>query len=273
MKDVALVVSSKDPAGINIKECLIASGFGKEEGLFHGETVYGAVLGKLSARVYTVSEESVFCDNIDKEIDADFFCFATKHEGVAKIPSFSVHVPGNWGSAGLGGSERELCAAYAGLMREFFFRLKELSYKSGYDVIQECTHHGPFLEKPVMFIEIGSCAEQWNDKKAGRIIAEAIVSVFSGEIKKHVAGIGIGGPHYCPNFAKVMERSEIAFGHVCPKYMLDSLDEEMLRQAVERNYERPEIIVLDWKGLGQHKERVKEMIEKVGLDYKKTNDF
>jgi len=86
-----------------------------------------------------------------------------------------------------------------------------------------------------MFIEIGSSEKQWPDKQAGEIIAKTIMSIIPKKPKHYKTAFGIGGLHHCPNFTKVMEKSDLAFGHVCPKYMLEYLDKEMILQAIERN--------------------------------------
>ena len=55
------------------------------------------------------------------------------------------------------------------------------------------------------------------------------------------------------NFKKILLNTEFAVSHVCPKYNLESLDKGMIKQAIERTYEKVEFIILDWKGLGKEK--------------------
>ena len=38
-----------------------------------------------------------------------------------------------------------------------------------YSVTLEVTHHGPLIEIPCCFIELGSQEKQWNDKEAAKI--------------------------------------------------------------------------------------------------------
>ena len=61
-----------------------------------------------------------------------------------------------------------------------------------------------------------------------------------------------------------------AFGHICPKRSLEFFDEHMLCQAVERNADKVEKAVLDWKGLGQHKQRIIACLEKHGLPFERA---
>ena len=87
------------------------------------------------------------------------------------------------------------------------------------------------------------------------------------------AVVGIGGPHYCNNFNKLAEKSDYAVGHVCPKYMLDKLTPELLKQAIEKTYEDSPLVALDWKGLGPYKRNVTEIIKELGLEYKKIKEL
>ena len=151
--------------------------------------------------------------------------------------------------------------------------LSELAKDTNFDVIQECTHHGPFLKKPSMFIEIGSEIEQWQNKDAADIIARAILILISEEVEECRSAVGIGGLHHTPNFKKLILNSDIAIGHVCPKYMLEHLDKEMIEQAIERTVPKAELVILDWKGLREFKKRISAMVEEMGIEVKRTKDF
>ena len=271
----AIIVSKKDIAGMNIKECLLRLfDFKETEEEFEGEKVYETNVEGEEIRLYTAEKESIHCENIDEKINADFIVFATKHQSKSGIASLSVHIQGNWSKAEFGGSDHKLCIADADYLRDCLFKLEELAKGNDYEIIQECTHHGPYLAKtPCMFIEIGSSEKQWPDKQAGNIIAKTIMSIIPKEPKHYKTAFGIGGLHHCPNFTKVMEKSDLAFGHVCPKYMLEHLDKEMILQAVEKNQHKCEIIVLDWKGLSQYKQKITKMLDDLGIKYKKTKEL
>ena len=262
----AIIVSKIDPAGLNIKERLLEMEEWQEAGEFHNYKVFQ----KDNIKLYTVEKESIFNENIDKEIEADFFLFATKHQSKSGVRSLSVHTQGNWAKAEFGGEDRQLCMSPACYLKEAMKKLEELN-NINYEVIQECTHHGPFLEKPTMFIEIGSTLEEWNEKDPAVIIAKTIFHLFTTSIPEYKTAVGIGGLHHTPNFKKIILNSDIAIGHVCPKYMLEYLDEELIKQAMEKTTPKAELVILDWKGLGQFKEKVKEMTENYNV--KKTKEF
>jgi D-aminoacyl-tRNA deacylase len=264
--EFAILVSKTDPAGMNIKEHLLKNNF-KESGEFQENKVYSLD----NIKIYTLNKESIYNENIDKEIKADLFIFATTHSATSKINSLSAHAPGNWNKAELGGQEKKLCIAPASYLKLALIELEKA--KIEFEKIQECTHHGPYLEKPVMFIEIGSSLEQWQNKQAGEIIAKTIMKILTTEIPKYKIAFGIGGPHHTPNFKKIILNSDIAIGHVCPKYMLEFLDKEIIKQAIEKTYPKAELVLIDWKGLGPYKQKIKEMLEELKVPYKKTKEI
>ena len=152
----------------------------------------------------------------------------------------------------------------AGALHCFFKAIRKNEGRK-LEVFREATHHGPYLKKPAMFIEIGSSEEQWVNKDYGKMIADTIMRTLSKPIKPYRTMIAIGGGHYPREFNKVILRTDLAISHICPKYALESLDKSMLRQAIERNVEKVDTVLLDWKGLGEHKDRITSMIGDLGL--------
>ena len=85
-------------------------------------------------------------------------------------------------------------------------------------------------------------------------------------------GIGIGGNHYCANFNKLLHE-DIALSHICPKHNLEHLNITTLKQAIERTKEKVDYIILDWKGLGPHKEKIKELTSNLNIEIKRTKEL
>jgi len=250
---IAIITSKQDLAGINIAEEL------KKENL-----------EKYNAKLYEIEEYSINAEDIDKKIQADLFIFATKHSSKSGIPSLSAHSPGNWTKAELGGRDNQLCVCPANYLKEALIFLEKNNIIN-YDVVQECTHHGPYIEKPCFFIEIGSVEERWKNKEAGKIIAKTIMYLLENPPKEHKTAVGIGGLHTTPNFKKIILNSDIAIGHVCPKYNLQNLNKENLEQAINKTIPKPSLIILDWKGLGEYKGKIKALTE--NFEVKRTSDF
>ncbi len=299
----AIITSKKDIAGMNIKESLInLFNFKKLDETFDNNPVYelndqnpiknnsislkSKIFGNLEnsknfqskntkkiIKIYTIDGDTIYSEYIDRKIDADLFIFATRHSAKSGLKTLCVHAPGNWGKAEYGGSERKLCAVLPSYIKEAFLVLNEFVENIDYEKTLEATHHGPHLEKPCFFIEIGSSEKEWRDKKAADIIAKTIVRVLEEENKKYKTAIAVGGPHYCETFNKIVLRTDIAIGHICPKYMLSELDEELIKQAIEKTSEKVNFILLDWKGLGKEKQKIIGLLKKLNVEYKRSDKF
>jgi len=138
----------------------------------------------------------------------------------------------------------------------------------------EQTHHGPFLSKPCVYIEIGSSEEQWQNQSAGEILAETIMNSFSNFNSGFKTAIGIGGTHYCPEFSKIEERTELALSHILSKYYVDEIDLNLFRQMIEKTFEPVFLVLIDWKGLiAEQRNKIISFCEELNLDWKKTRDF
>jgi D-aminoacyl-tRNA deacylase len=255
----AVLYSKKDAAGINIAEQI------KE--LFLPQIL-----------IIELSKEIIYSEKIDKDKrlkDFDFLVFASKHKSKQPHKTLSIHAPGNWRDGRLGGKPGQVCMTSALVLKYLFQKLNENAQaeKSGYECTLECTHHGPYLEKPCCFIEIGSSENEWKDKDAGKIIAKTISQLIDYE-KNHAykAAIGIGGPHYCPNFNKIQLNSEYALSHIIPGYAFP-LTPAMLKQAFEKTQEHVFSILLDWKGCGKAEKRqeIINLLKDLGLEFLRTD--
>jgi D-aminoacyl-tRNA deacylase len=262
----SIIISTKDKAGMNIKETLTGlHGFSETTEKWHGNPVYA----KEGIKLYTTELETIHSEGVDKEVEGDWIIFATRHQSAAKRKSFSVHVPGNWGKAEAGGSDKKLCVALPAVMKDALRKIEGVYADDEFDIILECTHHGPLVEKPCMFIEIGSSEEEWERKDAGEVIAGVVNFIAMNPAHKYKSVVVLGGGHYSMVGTKLMLNTDYAVGHVCPKHMLGELSEELLKEAVDKNGERFEMVVLDWKGMGTDKDRVMGMIESLGVKFER----
>ena len=223
----------------------------------------------------TLNEESVWAQNV-----TDFFnglkliVFISRHSSVSGTPTLSVHTPGNLSEAKSGGLPRKVSVSPANAMRDVLkamMRLKE-EVQLDYEVSYECTHHGPSLNVPTIFAELGSSPKQWKDLKAAEAVAHATMEAVIKFGESHATAVlGIGGPHYNRKFTRMALESEIAFGHMIPKYAIPSIDVKILRQCVEKTLEKVELAVLDWKGIkGEHKQKLVAMLKEISLPIRKV---
>jgi len=230
---------------------------------------------------YMIEEESINADEIGNRFnDYDFIIFATKHESKKGKPSLTVHAPGNWGKARFGGKKGEVCKTSSRFLKCLFNSLNKEAKNSGlnskYNVTLEVTHHGPYLEKLCCFIEIGSSEKEWQDKNAGEVVARSIKrSINSFENRDYndsVPVIGIGGPHYAPNFTKIQKNSKYALSHIIPQYVFP-INKEMLEQAINKTEEDVRTAIIDWKGLkSKERQEAINLLNSLGLEYKRSNN-
>jgi D-aminoacyl-tRNA deacylase len=105
-------------------------------------------------------------------------------------------------------------------------------------------------------------------------LARTIIKTIKGfEINKYrEIAMGIGGPHYCPNFNKIQLKSNVAISHVIPEYALP-FTEQMLKEAIAKTQEEIDFAVLDWKGIGnaEERQRIIQILEKNYISYKRTS--
>ncbi|MFP4117375.1 MAG: D-aminoacyl-tRNA deacylase [Candidatus Woesearchaeota archaeon] len=280
-----IVIDKNDTASMNIYHKLMDEEkvFTKSSIRFKDESTY------FYKDTYLVMNDkrSAEAEQIDEDIrrltsmDPDMIIFPTVHRSKSGIPSLTTHVPGNWGTADAGGMEKKLCRSAESFMKEALMHMSEkikTRQLTDFDVVQEVTHHGPLVSCPCMFIEIGSTEKEWSNDEAGRVIANTLVYLIENSSaimdKGYKSFFGIGGPHTCSNFMKIVLNDErLALGHACPKYNLENLDEAMILQAIEKSSRPTDLVVLDWKGMGQEKDRIRQILEKNGIEYRKVKQF
>lgn len=229
----------------------------------------------IAVKLAVVDQQLAYCQDLPLLINADLVIFVSRHQSESGIPTLSAHVPGNLGENRYGGLPRRVSVAPANRLRNALVELQKQKDQKGlkFDVSFECTHHGPSLDVPAMFLEIGSTDEEWGNRAAAEAVAKATLeAVRNREVCP--AALGVGGPHYNAKFTEICLRNRVAFGHIVPKYNLQNLDEEILTQCLERTEEEAEMVVLDWKGMkGEERRRIVEVLERKGVEIRKTTSF
>ncbi|MEM3700226.1 MAG: D-aminoacyl-tRNA deacylase [Candidatus Bathyarchaeia archaeon] len=273
---ILIAASNKDVASLNIKrQILNYYNFNESTEKFQQNSIYIAEIGGREAKLVTLNEELVSAQNItDFFKDLELVVFISRHSSESGTPTLSVHTPGNLGEAELGGLPRRVSVSPANAMRNALKALKQFrdEMRLDYEVCYECTHHGPSLNVPTMFVELGSSPKQWSDLKAAEAVAHAAIKAVStfGEAEAK-AVLGIGGPHYNSKFTRMALESATAFGHIIPKYAIPYVDAEILRQCAEKTLEKVENVILDWKGIkGENKAKLVEMLQEICVSIQKV---
>ena len=273
---ILLIASDKDIASLNIKEQILKNyPYSETSNTFQENPIYTAEIFEKEVTLVTLKDESVKAQNLPEKFpNANLMIFISRHSSQSGKPTLSVHAPGNFGEAELGGLPKTLSVAPAVAMQTALKTL--LHYKEtlrlDYDVSFECTHHGPSLSVPTMFVELGSCPVQWSDSKAAEAVAHSTMSAIANfTAPANSAVLGIGGTHYNQRFTHMALIGEAVFGHMIPKYDVHLFDSEMISQCVEKTLEKVPVAILDWKGIkSEDKSNLLAALETAGLRFKKV---
>lgn len=225
------------------------------------------------AVVYSFEKDVIFTP-IEKVKESKVI-FLSKHASAAGTKSLTVHMIGNFGDAKYGGRAMELCGTLPWVGANFLRSLNEKNIssglnKQGFVVSYEATHHGPFTNKQCVFIELGSAPADWKNEAAAKVIAETVVESTMDRSPDRIV-VGVGGGHYAPDFTKLVLRKPFAFGHMCPKHHLGDLTYALFMQMIKKS--RASEIILDWKGLKEHKEKILEFCKKSGLPFERVQNL
>jgi D-aminoacyl-tRNA deacylase len=271
---ILIVASTKDIASVNIAQKLINHyKFEKTETSFQQNPIHLKKIQDAEVKLVFINQETIWAQYITDHFSPQLVIFVSRHSGVAGIPTLSVHTPGNLTEeAKFGGLPRKISVSPASAMKNALLEMarlrKEMSLN--YEVSYECTHHGPSLDVPTMFAELGSSPAQWRDLRAAEAVAHAAMSAVLKR-SNYLVVLGVGGPHYNKRFTEVALSTSKAFGHIIPKYATSYVDSKMIRQCIQRTLEKTESAVFDWKGMrGADRERLTAALRELGVPIEKA---
>ncbi|MEM3396951.1 MAG: D-aminoacyl-tRNA deacylase [Thermoplasmata archaeon] len=193
----------------------------------------------------------------------------SRHKSETGIPTLTVHPIGNFSKAEFGGRDFDFAPAAPELMGNALRKLFLLGAGMDYKISLEVTHHGPFVETPIMFIEIGSNEERWRDQKAAEVIARTVLAL---EETKYPVIVGFGGGHYAPRFTEMVHGKKLNFAHMVPEYAIPTLTTETLERVLSKP--KPDYVYIHEKGLKKENLRkVEELLRSFSIPCCSSNDF
>jgi D-aminoacyl-tRNA deacylase len=251
-----LVAYQDDPAGHNMAKFL-SKEMTQEGDIFRGK-YYDLVI---------IPTPAISADWLDEKYDYDGFVFLSKHAAESGVLALTCHSTGNFSEAKFGGNDRQVAIPKPDLQKVYLQTLKKnQSQFLDFQITIEATHHGPTaLKKPSIFIEIGTTEKQWTDESLCNSVAALVHQVMSQPIKEHPVAICFGGTHYPSKFTDELLDGKFALGTVIPKHALGQLDEKLFSHILAQN-NMAKTALLDWRGLGSHKQKVLELLNSSDLE-------
>jgi D-aminoacyl-tRNA deacylase len=259
---ILLITSEKDVASKKFKEILLnnydfikqkenlyfLNSFKKQEEI---DNITLFQENKTNNKIFLKTIDNLHLFSNDKEIlnnnNYDIVVFLSKHSTSSEIKPkcFTVHAVGNFSKAKFGGLDKTLVKTDGILIRFLLINLKKNKPNNlkKYEVKQEATHHGPYLSTPVIFYEIGSSNDDWNNTLAvsymSKILIYSLIN-YSQQKLKDVFGwecvCGFGGSHYCTVFNRYSFNinNKFSFGHIVPSYAMNDFVNNNLSEEIKK---------------------------------------
>jgi D-aminoacyl-tRNA deacylase len=267
-----IIISKTDIASCNIFDHLLKLRNWEQKGdLFESPLYYYD-----DFCIATIPDEHIFHDNVDWELEEvldekpQVIIYASRHRSESGKRSLTVHPIGNFQKAEFGGKAKTLVPSAPHLMTQALRILRIKAKDLDFSVSFEATHHGPFLQTPTFFIEIGSDENAWRDERAADAIAQTILEL---EEKTYPVGIGVGGGHYVPRITDVALERKISFGHIIPTYALANITPEMVQMVIDETKVVTNVYFHKKQLRGGQYQKFKEIFTELGLTPVKTKDL
>ncbi len=233
---------------------------------FHGMRSFGSN----EIRMVEVAGRIIDAESLTDVVDVPII-FLSRHSSSMGIPAFTVHPEGNWSvEASLGGRPKALSIASPVGMLKALKSIKKMN-DTKLEVTYEATHHGPLVNSPSFFVELGGNEDTIANKDLARLLAGAVARSIESDADSgyEKIAVGFGGMHYPKKFTTLALEGKYAFSHIMSKHSIGSTD--MIEQAFARSDPRAEIAVMEWKGIkGADREVIIRELARLGIDYAKV---
>lgn len=188
----------------------------------------------------------------------DEIIFPSRHSAASGRPSLTLHpvgvmqldtnaIPPYGGKAGDAPPPSPRLASW---WQELIRVSKQTDSVEDFDTSLEVTHHGPWLEVPSLFIEVGSTADTWGHLGAANLLADIIhrglgldgsagFGSWDPQINKgQPVLITLGGGHYAPRANNLGLRPGLRIGHMLATYALPFIAPEIEGDEPKGNWKQ-----------------------------------
>ena len=231
MRPILIVISETDPVAVRVAER-----WGTPPAT--GDFVEGAAIRALAQGAYLLRRPGphIHDERLDARLPSALraatptLVFPSIHRSEQNVASLTVHPIGNPGpTAEVGGEPRELVPADPRRMCATLRLLAEGAAKAGAPATLESTHHGPMLDLPAYFVEIGYGEASAPSDHAVAVLSSAIPSA-SPEPEDRVA-LALGGGHYAPHFTDLVLTRRWSVGHILSRHSLEVVERRTIEAA------------------------------------------
>ncbi len=199
-----------------------------------------------NTRMWVFSDGILFEDAIDNrwhrqtgEVVLEVI-FPSRHAAASGKPSLTLHPigvphlpvtekPPFGGKAGFAPPPSTRLSSWWKMLQQY---VSGTELENNFELTLEVTHHGPYLEVPALFIEIGSTEKDWPDESAAELLAQIItdglsltgndtIGLWDSKINAgELVLITLGGGHYAPRANKLASLEGVWLGHMLATYAL-----------------------------------------------------
>ncbi len=270
-----LICSELDLSSANMRAALMEMHYWEDLGESGGARF--SVCG--DTYMMSIDDMHICHDNLDVQaaefgIRVDNVIVMSKHSARSGKSALTTHPIGNYHGNEFGGRERALVRPSPALMSDALRRMVTYNDVPDVQACLEVTHHGPWLERPTFYIEIGSDESHWGDKHSAEILARVISDLEPHD--EYPVVIGVGGGHYAPRFTDLILTHRVNIGHMLPAYQMEGADDEdIVRMVTDAcTCTGTDQVYIHKKSMKRSKERrIIELISSAGYNVPKSADF
>ncbi|MCL4333210.1 MAG: D-aminoacyl-tRNA deacylase [Candidatus Thermoplasmatota archaeon] len=221
-----------------------------------------------SVDVIPLDEHPIYHDFPEKVANAkagELIIVPSQHKSLKNIRSLTIHSAGNFDTDDYGGRKFKMAPTDARFARGVLLNVNKYGRNLGFEITYEATHHGPYSENPLLFVEIGSSEMEYGDRDIGYLMARSIYESYDEEA---TVQCGIGGTHYSSKFTNLALKEGIAFGHIASKYRFASITPDSLSEMFNKTI-GAEGFLIDGKSFDSlQKNSIKKMLESRSFSYR-----
>ena len=230
-----VIISSGDIASVNQGKALLNKG----QWLKTDDIEQCPTYSLLHVRMWWLPDGCLWQDDLDKrweiarEEEVDEVIFPSRHSAASGQACLTLHPIGTMqipvGEIPEYGGKAADCPPPSPRLAPWWRELNRIaSDMDTFSLSLETTHHGPWLDTPCLFIEIGSTAENWPHLGAAEVLADVIwrgLALDGGEgigawNGSDIVVITIGGGHYAPRGNKLGLLENVRIAHMLATYSL-----------------------------------------------------